>query len=86
MHIRICVELIFFCCRLQDVFKWQMKVEENVTGIETTRIVWSIKYERNSEKEIYLPSQSRLVSRINIRGREPEKLVAVLKVRIGYPL
>ncbi|KAK3084625.1 hypothetical protein FSP39_016486 [Pinctada imbricata] len=64
---------------LQDVFKWQMQVEDNVTDIESSRVVWSLKYERDSHKEIYLPSQSRLVARINIRGRESEKLVTVLK-------
>lgn len=65
---------------VQDVFAWRLQVEPSVRNIEAGRVVWSIKYEKDSRGERYLPSESQVISKINLRDKENARLVTVLKV------
>lgn len=69
-----------FCYRIQDVFKWQLEVEDDVSNADTGRIVWSIEYERTSKQELYISQESRIVSHINIQSQKKDHLVPVVKV------
>lgn len=73
-----------FCYRIQDVFKWQLEVEEDVSNADTGRIVWSIEYERTSKQELYISQESRIVSHINIQSQKKDHLVPVVKVNKYY--
>ena len=75
--------LINFCNfhRVQDVFVWQLKVEPLIRNIETGRVVWSIKYDKDGHGERYFSSESQIVSSINLRGKENDQLVTILKVK-----
>ena len=68
------------CYRIQDVFKWQLEVEDDVSNPDTGRIVWSIEYERTSKQELYISQESRIVSHINIQSQKKDHLVPVVKV------
>ena len=68
---------------VQDVFRWQMEVAEDVYDTNTGRIVWSIEYTRNGiSKESYLTQDSKIISQINIHNKDQQRLVPVLKVTI----
>ncbi|XP_060068724.1 transmembrane protein 132C-like [Ylistrum balloti] len=67
--------------KVQEIFKWRVEVEETGSNIGTGRIIWSIEYERDQQHESYTSQGSRIVSRINIRSREQERIVPILKVR-----
>ncbi|XP_076107842.1 transmembrane protein 132D-like [Mytilus galloprovincialis] len=66
--------------RIQDIFKWQLEVEDDRSKIDTGRIVWSVEYERTSKQELYVSQESRIVSHINIRSQKQDHLVPVVKV------
>jgi hypothetical protein len=66
----ICVFML--CYRIQDVFKWQLEVEDDVSNADTGRIVWSIEYERTSKQELYISQESRIVSHINIQSQKKD--------------
>ena len=71
-----------FHSRIQDIFKWQLEVEDDRSKIDTGRIVWSVEYERTSKQELYVSQESRIVSHINIRSQKQDHLVPVVKVNI----
>ena len=56
-------------------------MEPSVRNIEAGRVVWSIKYEKDSRGKKYLPSESQVISKINLRDKENARLVTVLKVQ-----
>lgn len=67
--------------RVQDVFRWQMEVAEDVYDTNTGRIVWSIEYTRDGiSRESYLSQDSKIISQINIHNKDLQRLVPVLKV------
>ncbi|XP_033747979.1 transmembrane protein 132C-like [Pecten maximus] len=66
---------------VQEIFKWRVEVEDTGSNMGTGRIIWSIEYERDQRHESYTSQGSRIVSRINLRSREQERIVPILKVR-----
>ena len=75
--------ILFFS--VQDVFRWQMEVAEDVYDTNTGRIVWSIEYTRDGiKREAYLSQDSKIVSQINIHNKDLQRLVPVLKVCIVH--
>lgn len=66
--------------RIQDVFKWQLEVEDDGSNVDTGRIVWSIEYERTSKQELYISQESRIVSHVNIHSQKQDHLVPVVKI------
>ncbi|KAL5017671.1 hypothetical protein ScPMuIL_007260 [Solemya velum] len=65
--------------RIHDIFSLLLEVDDEISDMETARIIWSIEYERNSQKEFYTSRESRLISRINLQGSEQERIVLVHK-------
>ena len=67
---------------VQDVFRWKMEVvEEGYDFRDTGRVVWSIEYQRDGlASETYTAQESKVVSQINIRSKDQQRLVPVLKV------
>ena len=72
----------FVSCRRQEVFKWQFEIADDVKGEETSRIIWTIDYEKNAPSlQSYYPARnSRVTTRIRISKRHQEWTVPVLKV------
>ncbi|KAL3856880.1 hypothetical protein ACJMK2_011588 [Sinanodonta woodiana] len=66
---------------IEPIFSWQMEVDDDLYDIETGRIVWSIEYQRTgSVQEVYTSQESKIISRINIRSKDQERMVPILKV------
>ena len=70
---------ILYFFSIQDIFKWQLEVEDEGSNADTGRIVWSIEYERTSKQEQYISQESR----INIKAQKQDNLVPVVKVSIN---
>ncbi|XP_053376630.1 transmembrane protein 132B-like [Mercenaria mercenaria] len=66
----------------QELFRWQMEVaEDTYDSRDRGRVVWSIEYQQNGmASERYLAEESKIVSQINIRSKDHQRLVPVLKV------
>lgn len=65
---------------VQDVFAWRLQVEPSISNVESGRVVWSIKYDKDGRGEKYFSSESQVVSKINLRSKGNEKLVTIVKV------
>lgn len=68
--------------RGQDVFAWRLQVEPSISNVESGRVVWSIKYDKDGRGEKYFSSESQVVSKINLRSKGNEKLVTIVKVKL----
>jgi hypothetical protein len=55
--------------------------EDTYDSRDRGRVVWSIEYQQNGmTSERYLSEDSKIISQINIRSKDHQRLVPVLKV------
>lgn len=55
-------------------------MEPSISNVESGRVVWSIKYDKDGRGEKYFSSESQVVSKIRSKGNE--KLVTIVKVKL----
>ncbi|KAH3887094.1 hypothetical protein DPMN_011109 [Dreissena polymorpha] len=69
---------------VQEVFRWQMEVaEDTYDSKDLGRVIWSIEYQQDRAAHEHFPlttGDSKVVSQINIRSKDQQRLVPVLKV------
>ncbi|XP_014784675.1 transmembrane protein 132E [Octopus bimaculoides] len=65
----------------QEIFKWKLQVDNNLSGFEVGRIIWSVEYEVDGKaREHHFIPNKNFLTKINIQSVEEKKLVPVLKV------
>ncbi|GAB1607248.1 transmembrane protein 132E-like [Argonauta hians] len=64
-----------------EIFQWKLQVDNNLSGFEVGRIIWSVEYEAdgNAREHHFIPNKN-FVTKVNIQSVEEKKLVPVLKV------
>ncbi len=82
-HERICnhVCLLSVCFRVQDIFDIIFEVEDGVSGDDRGRLILTLEYERNLQKqESYGPIENKVVARVDIQQDNTHAIVPVIKV------